>query len=611
MKYRNCSLFIMGYLLAFFMAGGMRTMLGSPSAAWAANSQVTGGARALHISPADSGGLIPAILAAYHAGLKTVVIPPGVYRLPEPKGRFYIHLRAMHNFTIVGTGVTLLRTDPSKGCLNLTNCEHVTLTGFTIRCDPLPFTQGTVVSLSPHHRSMVVRVAKGYLPLNSPQLPPASKKAYSGAQELFCNDVVPATRRFKLGTGDILLRRCVPMGSRLFRLYCKQPQPAVQPGDYLVFGGKIMRDIRLFKCSHIVLTNVTVEGGTGFAYFEELGNGYNIYDHCNIVYPPKPAGATQRPLMSTCADGLHSTCVRHGPTIIGCHFEGMNDDGIAIHGLFAVVLRTASRHWVVSNEAGNDFRPGDPLQLYDPHGAYIGTVHLVAITAVSGIKSSAKVLRTMKGASRYAANGPFFDIHVHPALAAFPACRISDPAADGSGFVIRNCVIKNNRGHGMVIKASDGLIEDNRIAGCMYTGIAIMPEFWWDEAGFSSHILIRHNTFRGNMYGPALMVSGPTGPRAMAFGHRDIVIENNRFQDDGSANLSLGDSQDVKILKNDFIDPHCGRGNLITLQDCRKVLLQDNHVIHPGPAMEKLVGVGPDVSSVKGINTGVKVQAKR
>src|SRR5262249_13091243 len=80
---------------------------------------------------------------AVQKGQSELTVPPGVYRLPADT-----HLRDIHDLTIHGTGVRLVRDSFDGSSLGLLRCNNVTLSGFTFDYDPLPFTQGTIVSRS-------------------------------------------------------------------------------------------------------------------------------------------------------------------------------------------------------------------------------------------------------------------------------------------------------------------------------------------------------------------------------------------------------------------------------------------------------------------------------
>ena len=556
---------------------------------------------------------------AYHSGRGQIVIPPGVYKLPEPRGGVYLSFDNMKNFRIIGKGVTLRRTDPTKGGIQFKHCRNVTLEGVTLRCDPIPYTQGRIIAMSRKKHFIDIRINKGYQrDLTNPARFPESPLS------IVCS---PKTFRIKPGTRDIFPNKITKIGRRKFRVITMSSFAFIRIGDLMEFRGNSWPDVANIESRRMDIERVTVMAGTGFCFYEGGGGG-NRYTDDSIVYPPKPRGATVPPLRASNADGLHSNFTRHGPTVVGCHFAGMGDDGIAIHGWYAMLRRAAGRRWTVLFPFAKSsfFRQGDRLKLYDPAGGYLGQTRVVMIKPLIGYKPHRP---TALPGEKGDFSGPqlnFYSVTVRHAIAnsGFED-RISNTNANGSGFIVRNCVIEQNRARGMIIKADNGVIEDNTIDGSSMGGIEVTPEFWWDESGCSSHLLIEGNTIRHVGYATAdvpglneagaLSIFATSDAKAIGFGHADIMVANNRFVHNNGINILVVDAKNVLLADNTFIgamrkpdhrgaDFHFGTSSLIWLQQCKNILLAGNRVIHPGPALKKLLGVGTDVSHVMGIKGG-------
>src|SRR5688500_15803601 len=73
-----------------------------------------------------------------------VVIPAGEHRIQplDPKGPAHLVFEGAQNLEIAGEGATLLFTDPEKNGIYFNRCNGLTLRGFKIDYEPLPFTQG-------------------------------------------------------------------------------------------------------------------------------------------------------------------------------------------------------------------------------------------------------------------------------------------------------------------------------------------------------------------------------------------------------------------------------------------------------------------------------------
>jgi hypothetical protein len=291
---------------------------------------------ATQISPANPGSLQEGIESAFRAGQKKVVVPPGTYRLAHSGNRACLIFSELSDFEIDARGVTLLRTDPTRGGIEFNRCRNVTLRGATLLNETPPFTQGTLTGISPDGAWYEVRMDKGY-PANfdDPRTGIAQPVGY-----LFD----PKTRQWKAGAMDCFFGRVERLGPDLFRLFFKKPfEPGTQPavvGDWMAFRGKGGTDIHLGGCARMVVTNVTILNGGGFCVHEQGGEGGNYYSY-QVTYGPKPSGATNEPLIACNADAFHSGGVRKGPTLENCLFEGMCDDGVPIHGSFALVMEGA------------------------------------------------------------------------------------------------------------------------------------------------------------------------------------------------------------------------------------------------------------------------------
>lgn len=186
---------------------------------------------------------------------------------------------------------------------------------------------------------------------------------------------------------------------------------AFQIGDLLgcrIAGGAFT--FHVSGCENSTFDSVTLLGGPGFGYFAEGTNipgqrGGNTYRGCAIRRPPRPAGSFEDPLVSTSADGFHCAGLPWGPTLDSCHFEGMCDDGIAIHGSFRIITvssttlqegcdaptfslphqdanYTTNSVWIVSD----DYLPGDTLRIYNtsfapPLGASQAAFTILSVSA--------------------------------------------------------------------------------------------------------------------------------------------------------------------------------------------------------------------------------------
>lgn len=577
------------------------------------------------LGPAHPAALLPAIMHAYESGAKQIRIPPGNYKLPKPKGAYYLTFKNIKNFSIIAPGVTLLLADAAKGGILFSHCRNVELRGLTLRIDPLPFTEGRIVAVGKHHRSLTFRVARGY---SAAQFQKA--KFPSGSVGTIFDphtfEMIPGNWNF---VGPRAHHPVTQLGPRKFRIHCTTAMSSVRPGDLLAFtfrnhlGADTSVDVN--QCRGMRIDHVTVMGGPGFCFLEEGGEGGNHYIADRIAYPPKPSGARLKPLLAAIG-GFASGQARRGPTLRDCRFEGIDDDAIVIHGSYAALASAKGRRWIIVSpwHIADYIHRGDQLKLYTHAGHFLGQVRAMHVAPLPHYHPHHKLIANMAfaGTPRL-----YYAVTVSHGIAhAGPGDRIADVNANGSGFRVENCLIQGNLNRGILANGDNGMIVGNTFRGCTIAGIVAGPEFYWNDAGSACNLLVADNVLenvartQGTYSAEAGAISITTDPAyhgVANFSHRGIMVIGNRFVHDNGINILLTDARDVLVADNRFLQPmrtvshhgatyHFGTSSLIWLQQCRGVLLAGNRVVDAGDAMKKLVGCGPAVSDVHGLKSGVK-----
>lgn len=580
----------------------------------------------VRLTPGEPGWVQKGIEAAFKAGRKKVVIPPGVYSIEPLAGR-NIRLSDLADFEIDATGATFVYTDQNSAAVTFNNCRNTTLRGLTIRQAVLPFTQGTIEAIAPDGMFYDLRIDQGYPQFDDPG---------RFAQDLTGYVFDPATRNWKAGSLDLGLR-AERTGPGRFRLNMKRPSGpsaahAVAVGDLMGFRGRGSHAVEVLNCERMKLDGVTVLSAGVFAFLESGGEGDNHYT-LNVKRGPKPEGATAEPLFSATADAFHSTNVRKGPTLENCYFESMPDDGIAIHGTYSFVLQSTGNKLVINRSR---FRPGDPLRLINKVGEIVAEAVVREVAPLPGFQSPGKTTRVATGGD--ITRGPYFEVTLDRAVPGAFDFLASNPNANGSGYTLRNNTIHNHRARGMLLKADGGLIEGNTVDGSSMGGIVVTPEFWWMEACYSRNLTLRGNTIKNSSYYPrqtAGLVIGALASesyRAAEFGaaagavtekvapgrgHQHILVENNTFENMNEVNIIVTSAKDVTIRNNRFVRPYqkpkpgdsrefdAPPGTLIWLAQCDGVRLAGNTVSNAGPYLKTLVAASPTAKAT-GMKGGVK-----
>jgi Right handed beta helix region len=196
----------------------------------------------------------------------------------------------------------------------------------------------------------------------------------------------------------------------------------------------------------------------------------------------------------------------------------------------------------------------------------------------------------------------------------------------GNGYVLRGNTIRNHRARGMLLKAEDGLVENNLIDGSTISGIVLNPEIWWAEAGYSRRVTVRGNTIRRCGYAMtgtwttqagALTVYA-AGPGPDAIGHDQLVIENNIFENNTGVNMLLDGLKNSRVSGNRFMQSqqeatrrgaqYVDPGALIFIGRCDGLKLENNHTTKPGAAGTVFLKCSPQAKNVEGAEDGIKVE---
>ncbi|MDR0353088.1 MAG: hypothetical protein LBI02_06985 [Opitutaceae bacterium] len=506
---------------------------------------------------------LPALVrACLERGERTVVIPRGVHRLPETG----VRLAGISDIVIDGAGATLLATSFRQNALALRDCRNVTLRGFTLDYDPLPFTQATITRRAGDGRWLEFRMHDGYAALEGEY---AVRRAH-----VFDG----ATRLWKKNAPDLYPTAVRMTGPREGRVELNLPAGLVreiQAGDLLAFNVRRSSAIMLGAgCEDICVEEVTVHSAPGAAIIARFVAGEkNTFRRVVISRGPTPPGATEPRLLSASADGINYAYARHGPLIERCEFSFHGDDSINLHGVvFPVVKRDGPRVlWTMRPVSGDPFerivRAGDALRLLAPDtflpGAGLaiksferadlpGDWSATARAVWPSFKQQTRLTFykvTLAEDSDAPAAGAFFDI----------------PATFSPRYAIRDCHFHDHRAHGMRIMAPHGVIENNRVERVRGTAIGLAGEYvFWREAGWPRDVRVAGNIIRdaGQGAGFGTAVTPYIRGAVSLFAHldpattpapgclRDIVIEDNVIEVENCTGIDINAASDVVVRRN-------------------------------------------------------------
>jgi hypothetical protein len=580
------------------------------------------------LSTAELQGLRDSITTAAQQGRASVVIPPGAYHLPRTADRAYFDFTGLHDLEIDARGVTFLLSDPRKPAMLFDRCQRITLRGATFVRQQLNTSQGAITAIDAERKWLDIRIAAGYR---------TDLDDTTAFKIPVINLFTAATRTLKADVPDIYIASVERRGPDVFRFIPRKPMPAalpVQVGDLAAWRGTKGHDIVQFYTAGMRFLDITLRGAGGWCYSELHGDGGNTYQRCVITYGPTPVGASEPPLLASAEDGLHSAAMRRGPLVEDCHFEGLDDDGIAIHGMYALGIAAQGANAIIVDSRPAHTGPpasefcavGDRLRVLSHEMAIASEATVVALRHLPDYHP--EVYPTVNSRRyRDQSKASYVELTLDHPVSDIAGCYVENRDGLGEGFVIRNCTLRNQRAHGMFIKSGSGLIEGNTIENTIFGGIVVAPEVdAWSEAGYAQDLVIRGNTLRRvglgtQSWNGALTVAAFEGGKftPLPGGHRRISIVDNRFEDCDGANVVLTSAQEVELRGNRFIRPQqqavtiyddagVDRGAVLWLSECSGVRCAGNVVEAPGAAQRTVLVRGAHVSG-EGLDDGFNVQS--
>jgi hypothetical protein len=530
-------------------------------------------------SPENSASLAQDIQNAYNSGARNIVIHPGIYMLPR-LGHTIFSLVGWENAKLSAYGVTLILQDPDWGrdVFDLRDCINVTLQGAVLSQNVITSYQGRVIAVGKDADGKTWcdwKPDKGY------PIPPATAATFPGG----ANVVDSHTRMLKIGNGDYWSPPMNSLGNGVFRLHFNQPKLNFGTGDWIVgrYGNAPFK-VFLDHSRNCTIKDVTMMRN-GFAPLREDGGGGNHIVHCIWALGPRPEGASEEPLVTNAADGIHSTGANPGTDLEGCIFKGVFlDDCIAIHGSFQTIKSASGNSLIV--ESGNaGLHVDQPARISDNNGFFAQAV-------VTSIHDNGDKTLT---------------VTLDKSLGVPAGAKVSNPNEDGQGCKVMGCHLGDTRSRGILIKGSNCFIKNNEIVGCGMPAISLGPEYYWNEADYVWNAKVEGNILRENGkqgYGGAAVFVHGDG----AFGNRDIIIKNNRMISNYQGDIHIEWTDGAAISNNKIAGAFpwpsvVSKQSVISLENCRDVTLTGNLVENALVYSPSLVAIGNNVSNIKNNDT--------
>lgn len=463
-------------------------------------------------------------------GVRDIRIPSGTYRLDlhQAETRF-LSLKGISNVTLDFASSTLLGS-VNTCFFGLSECTNVTIRNVTIDYAPLPFTQAEIVSVD-EKKNWTVRIIDGY--------PAPSDEAVAQHGRFWPIQVydrkthdLKNPMRFRDG---IAIKR---VDARVYRIEGGLDRRG-DVGDIAVWSvpettRKVDDNVfSISRCVSCRFENITIYSTPKGCAFAEIDSRASAYVNCVLDRCPEAADYETRGLMrlrSGNHDALNARCATVGPTVDSCRFRYHCDDCVNISGYYALVVRQEGRRLRVAPFSGViRIREGESCQLMTYEGACPQNATAVSVRLLGGTTKEER--KTFESYNLWPMIASWatkaYEIELDREVALPPGSVIISNDRMGNGFAVCNCDFGPNRARGIIVRASDGVIESNRLSGIEGWGVQLAPGFEWMEGGCSRSVLIRNNVITS--CGAGISVSGNNGARKPlpVTAHKDIAVCRN------------------------------------------------------------------------------------
>ena len=509
--------------------------------------------------PATSGELDSALFAQWvkqeaDAGHKCVGLEEGEYHASAGFDDAHITFRDLTGVQIWFDGVNITMSKNRLTAFSIVNCTDLHTYGPTMYWDLPGFSQATI--------SEVKRTGAGSTPGNGdyditfhldagydPKYLLNTSTTYVDGEY-----VDPKTGRLQAGPGwSTLSGQASQVAGKphYYSFLATDLYFTPQVGYKILARGDFVHCNRITDSTRTVVNDFTILNCAGFNFLL-TGNRKVTFNSLSIKPADfAPPGGTEVPARSSSADGVHSTGDFIGPTFNHCLFSALDDDCIAVHGsLFDITGDADSASSIMtSNGIG---APGEIVDFYANE-----TFELLATATIKSVSSDTPTIIS------------FTTALPESVASQLTTVKWVNTARVGSGFKVLNTHTTANRGRGTIIKASNGVIENNVFEGVSYGAITMGPEFAsWGEAGYVHNVSVKNNIVRDcnylNKAGSAVQLHGDDGPGAknLATGmNSNITIDGLTIDGVSSSNLLLEATQGLSVKNVKF--EHAYRSNEI------------------------------------------------
>lgn len=454
--------------------------------------------------------------------------------------------------TIDGTGALYLLNDSGEKYVYCYNADSTLIKGFHFDYSHINFFQGDVLSIN--GRQLLVRPHRGFMDLD-----PNSSSSYSKVIAHNASDQL-----WKVGSKVTRISSITETGTNYLLDVADDPI-GWAVGDCISFSRKGSSSFSVSHSSQFEFKNMKICQWRGWC-FSSFKNESPIFDGVELSPGSRPLLAYHDRLRSGDKDGFNISATS-APVIQNCLIEGNADDSIHVWGTIGMVLESTSNSNKVEITSRLDVvEVGETILIDYLNGRVEATIVGVEESGVSAADAAEKSL------SYFGDSDSDFRSNILNNPKKVILCKsvtvpegslVSLPNRSGQGLIIRNNVIRNNPGRGILVKCRNGLVENNLVQHLGGPAVKLELETkYWGSGGPSLNTTIRGNymenvaadtlssSTRGKSGAIIIERTGEGGAR-----HEFIDIENNVFKDIYGLNILISDAKRVKLSGNAFINP--------------------------------------------------------
>ena len=349
-------------------------------------------------------------------------------------------------------------------------------------------------------------------------------------------------------------------------------------GDIVVINSNsydktIPHAIGINNCKNLIMEDVTLYASNSFGFFEQDCTA-SQYTRCQVDRRPMESETAEREykrLRSLNADAYHSKFASIGPTYRSCLARYNGDDGININGHYHLITESTGTETIrVIGKFGEvpNIVKGDTVELVTYDGDRLPDATVVNIEVDNSSPVSTEE-RSFIDAQRFSGDGTktrtaefAYVVTLDRTVSLPKGSVIASSNKIGNGFKVDSCIFGPNRSRGIIAKASNGIIANNRLVDNWGHAIKVSPEYKWLEAGSSNNITITNNVIMGCHDVPiGVYTEGGDGGYGPSGGHHDITITKNTIMDSANpgifvtstTNLVLGTENIIKSSANTLL----------------------------------------------------------